>query len=807
MGSLWAAFFVSGVAGLSYELTWVRYLSHVLGGATAAVSATVAVFFAGMAVGSWVGGRVFASRRRPALAYAALEATVGLVALLMPGAFAVLEGVLASRPATPSLAEPLLGSVAVLLLPTALLGATFPAMVAAVRRHTGPTRSAALPYGLNTLGAVLGCLLVSLWWLPSLGLHGTSTALAGLNLGVAALVLVASRLGWLPASTEAPEAAPHDATSEPSPSGHEAPDDAASEPSPSGHEATSEPSNGDGPDDEAPEPRGSDQTPSTERQSSEQPAVLSPRRALALASASGLLSIAVEVLWVRALSLTFPATVYVFAIVLAAYLVGIGAGSAAIARLHRHRAPRPAELMGAYAITALGGLLALDLVPTVGPWSLDLLAAGTLTSYGGYLGWIGGVSVLLMLPATVAMGAALPVLVGLASGHERAVPEVAGRVYGANTLGGVVGSLAGTFWLMPSLGLSRALALLALGYLALALAVPGVVGPSLRTARRGALALLALGAVVVALDLQPEVNALRHRPDAELLHYHDSPSGTVAVYEHDDGTRSLRIDNQYTLSDSAPATVAMQQRLGEVPMALHPAPRRALLVGFATGTTLAAMARTPGLRALECVEIHDEVFDLAPHFAEVNEQVWRNPIVELVEGDGRRHLARPGPAYDVVVEDLFVPRNPGVGSLYSVEHLQAVRGRLAEGGVLVVWLPLWQLGPDELRSIVRSFTTVFETSSAWTVPHSELRPILGLVAVAPGGRLAHDGLPGRAWPVLDAEGLRQLAGDAPPETLDRPVVELSAPRSIMRAKLEGQPLRTQTLALLPSLASPRPAPP
>lgn len=776
MPILWTAFFVSGVAGLSYELTWVRYLGQVLGGATVAVSATVAVFFAGMALGSWAGGRMLASRRRPALAYAALEAAIGLVALALPAVLGGLPALLSARPATSSVVEPLLVSSAVLLLPTALLGATYPAMVAAARRVAGPTRSAALPYGLNTLGAVLGCLLVSLWWLPSLGLRGTSTVLAGLNLGIALVVAVTQRRDGVARVGGESEAS-----------------------------GSSERASGEG------EREGERASSSSVPASSSAEPPLRPGRALVLAVLCGLVGIAVEVQWVRALSLSFPATVYVFAMVLAAYLVGIGLGSSVIARLHRSRPPRAHELLGAFVLAALGCLLALNLLPVVGPWSLARLAEGTLTSFGAYLGWIGGISVLVMLPATVAMGAALPLLVALAAGPGRGTATTAGRIYAANTLGGVVGSLAGTFWLMPTLGLSRSLAALALGYLALALAVPVASRGSLRTARRGLAALLALGALVVALDLQPEVNALRERPDAELLHYHDAPSGTVAVYEDADGTRSLRIDNQYALSDTAPATVAMQHRLGLVPMALHPAPRRALLVGFATGTTLSAMAATEGLEQLDCVEIHDEVFALAPYFAAANHEVWKHPAVRLVEGDGRLHLARPGPAYDVVVEDLFVPRNPGVGSLYSVEHLGAARQRLAEGGVLVVWLPLWQLGPDELRSIVGSFVEVFPAATAWVVPHSEARPILGLVAGARDDQvtidprsLRPDAAPERAWRQLDAADLRRLAGRAPLETLDHPVVELSAPRSMMQAKLEGRSLLSQTLELLPPLAPPIP---
>lgn len=776
MWILWTAFFASGVAGLSYELTWVRYLTHVLGGATAAVSATVAVFFGGMALGSWQGGRWLQRRRRPALAYAGLEASIGVVGLSLPLAFGVLDRVLSARPASSSIVEPLLASTAVLLLPAALLGATFPAMVATLRRVAGPTRSTALPYGLNTLGAVLGCLAVSLWWLPQLGLRTTSTALGGLNLLVAAALVLAHRRGVLP--TEA-IAATNPARTAPSAA--------------AGTETGSVPG-----------------TPAA--------TVLSPTRALALAAAAGFLAIATEVQWVRALSLSVPATVYVFAMVLAAYLVGIGLGSSAIARLHRDRGPRTGELLGAYVLAGLGCLLALNLFPAIGPWSLRLLTEGVLRSFAAYLGWLGGISVLVMLPATLAMGASLPILVGLASGDDRAeathtTTSTAGRIYASNTLGGVLGSLLGTFWLMPTLGLSRSLAALALAYLALALAVPRIAAGPLRSARRGLVALLVVGAAVVALDLQPEVNALRDRPDARLLHYRDSPSGTVAVYEQADGTRSLRIDNQYTLSDTAQATVAMQVRLGRLPMALHSAPRRALLVGFATGTTLAAMATAPGLEQLDCVEIHDEVFALAPYFAEANDQIWRHPAVTLVKGDGRRFLARPGPAYDVVVEDLFVPRNAGVGALYSVDHLRAVQRRLAPGGVLVLWLPLWQLGPEQLRSIVRSTLEVFPRAQGWMVPHSAQRPILGLVAgladdakaeVRLGSRAQPPGAaPEQGWRVLDASQLQAFADGAALNTLDHPVVEYSAPRSMMQAKIEGRSLRSQTLERLPPLRPPR----
>lgn len=748
MGPFWIACFVSGVAGLSYELTYVRYLGHLFGATTPAVAATVAVFFAGTALGSGLGARWLSRRGRPLLAYAGIETGIGLVGLVQPSLMDLAQRALADQEGTQSIAELVGLSALLLLLPTVLLGATFPAMVAVIRRHTGATHGTATLYALNTMGAVAGCLLVSLWWLPTFGLRQTSMVLGGINLALAAaMVGLHTRGGVKPMVSEA-----------------SSPDD------------------------------------NDDNWTSTSPAALSPRRAIGLALVSGFIAIAVEVQWVRALALSFPATVYVFALVLAAYLVGIGAGSSVISRVFKHRSPRPRTLLVGYVLAGLGCLLALNLLPQVGPWSLERLSSGSIETFNGYLAWVGGISMLCMLPATVAMGATLPLLVGLATGKDSDATTVAGRIYGANTFGGVVGSLAGAFWLMPTLGLSRSLALLALAYLALALVIPAPA--DLTRARRALAGLVGFGVLIAAADLQPEVNALRDPPNTELLFYRDAPSGTVAVYEHEDGARSLRINNQYTLSNTTPGTVAMQYRLGLVPMALHPAPRKALLVGFATGTTLAAMAATPEVEQLDCVEIHDIVFALAPYFGEANRNVSTHPAVRLVEGDGRRYIARKGPRYDVVVEDLFVPRNPGVGALYSLEHFTAVRQRLADDGVFVVWLPLWQLGPGQLDSIVATFLEVFPQGEAWMPEHSAQRPVLGLVAGATHSAVEVDlrvvdpskapHRAERARRVRTAEQLRTMSAGAPVNTLDYPFVEMTAPAAIMGAKLRGRAVLDET---------------
>ncbi len=746
-------FFLSGVAGLSYELTWLRYLIDLFGATTPAVSATVSIFFTGLALGAALGGRFFDRQRNPAVAYAVLEIAIGVTAAGVPFLFEIGDDVLGWVADADSPALLVACATAVLIVPTTLLGATFPAMAAVLRGESNTTRSTALFYGINTLGAVVGCLVSSFYLIPEWGPANTNWGLVGVNLCAAACIFVHGRMG---------DAAPPRAAQGPVHVGW--------------HYA-------------------------------------------ALATVSGFLAIATEVLWTRALALSFPATVYVFALILSAYLVGIGVGSLAVAAATRNRTPRINWLSALYVAIGGGSAILLSLLPQMGPWSLALLSSGGISTWTGWLAWMGGGSVLVMLPATVAMGAALPVLIGLATKDSDNAAAVAGRLYALNTVAGVAGSLIATFLVMPALGLSTALLLCAIGYLGLALSLWNHLP---RVARLGLATIALTGLAVCATGLAPEVNPLRYHPDRELLFYEDAPSGTISIQEDGAGVRALRVNNQYGLSETSQSTVEMQYTLGHLPMMLHPAPKRALLIGFATGTTLSAMAEHPA--QVECVELHPTVVRVAPWFSDANQSVYDRRNVTISVDDGRRYLARSKSAYDVVVGDLYLPKNPGVGSMFSAEHFASVAAHLSPDGVFVAWLPLFQLGPQEFRSVVAAFLTVFPQAEAWVGNWPEGAPVLGLVSrrtsalpqfdhevqervgqsvslwkKRPTGSVLVQPDAGGTYPsrrLLDTAALRALAEGAPVNRQERPIVEFSAPRSMMEANLTGVPLAKQNLDLL-----------
>jgi spermidine synthase len=747
----------------------------------------VSIFFLGLALGAWLGGRVFDRVNKILVAYAVLELSIGLTAFTVPWLLKGADGVLNQMPGVASLVALMIVSLLVLIVPTTLIGATFPAMAAVVRALARPTSSTGLFYGFNTLGAVIGCILVSLWWLPSVGLLWTNELLVLFNFAIAAFVLTADKTTLKGLGELISKAAKKD------------------------------------------EDRGSQILEGAgSGQSATEHLAFFP--AALLAGISGFASIAIEVLWVRALSLSYPGTVYVFAVVLAAYLIGIGVGSLTIGRLYLKRAPRLSALWWLYLMVALGCMVTHNLISHIVPWSAEAFSRGWITSWGCDILWVGMTSMLSMLPTTLAMGAALPLLIGLSTRANEHAGRTAGHLYSVNTLLGVVGSLAATFGLMPLIGLDRSLMFLALLYIVSALFLAALSNTG-RILRLGMAALIALGVVISVLDLQPSANYRKERPGKKLLYYKDSPSATISVYEDEQGVRSLLSNNQYTQSTSEISTVAMQYRLGHIPMLLHPRPRRALLIGFATGATLAAMGHEKGLERLDCVEICDVIVKTASYFESINSKIWRDPRVGLVVEDGRRFLARPDGSYDVIVADLFFARNQGAGSLYSDEHFKAVAKRLAKGGIFVSWLPLWQLSPAETASIVRTYLSTFPDAEGWVGNWWQDTPILGLVNAPVGNPVRNveeierklstrtEEMLAQAFPqyrgvlpqmslagigsrrLLDSEELTELADEAPVNSLDFPVIEFSSPRSFMEDKFKGRELGKRNLKAVDQVRS------
>jgi spermidine synthase len=517
------------------------------------------------------------------------------------------------------------------------------------------------------------------------------------------------------------------------------------------------------------------------REAADRPAPAGPaaRAGLWLLAGTGLLGIGYEVLVVRILSQVAENTVYTFAILLATYLVGTALGAAAYQRWMSgsHEPDRSRDrLLRALAAVCLLGTLSLAGAEPAKAALLRVLGPGMTAALAAEA----ALAAVAFLPPTIVMGALFSHLATTA----RAARAGFGRALGANTLGAALAPLLFGVLLLPALGAGFSLLLLAAGYLALSarLSFPP---PSFWATAAGALAL--------ALWL-PSVNLVEVPEGGRIVSYADGVSAAVSVVEDADGIARLRINNRQQEGSSATQIADARQAL--LPLLLHPAPRRALFLGLGTGVTASAAAQDP-LVEVDAVELLPEVIAASAYFRRDYEAEGSNSRLHLIAADARRFVRTTPERYDLIVSDNFHPARSGSGSLYTVEHFQAVRHRLAGGGLFCQWLPLHQLDLDTLRSIVRTFVAVFPHGWALLATNSLDTPVVGLMARGDAERLDGEALrrrlAGAAMPRAPAEfgiaddlallgsfiagpgALAQFSGQAPLNTDDRPVVAYRAP--------------------------------
>jgi len=299
-----ACFVVSGATSLILQVVWVRKLTEVFGSSTLAISTVLATFMAGLAVGSWLGGRLADRLPRiedargwrrllavPIFYYALCEAFVALAALLIPMLVshyrplnAALWAQLGGSPLLLASARFVLTAV-VLMIPTTAMGATLPLLSRQVTRSERDfqhlARRLGILYAANTTGAVVGAGAAGFSLLPALGAEATNL-LAATIAGTLALAIVVT----LAITTRRPARAAVDAV-------------------------------------DADEVEGAPEPP---------PSMADRRLALAAYAISGATAMALEVLWSRALAVVLGSSVYSFTLILVVFLVGISLGSAALAK-------------------------------------------------------------------------------------------------------------------------------------------------------------------------------------------------------------------------------------------------------------------------------------------------------------------------------------------------------------------------------------------------------------------------------------------------------------------------------------------
>ena len=293
---LLALFFLSGSAGLMYEVVWTRKLTLLFGGTTYAITTTVAAFMAGLGLGSYIAGRIAHRLSATGRAYGVLQLAVGVTALAVPLLLRTVEPLYRAI-YSPGAGVGLLttvrfaGGMLVLMLPTTLMGATLPVLVRYVTsrgRQVG--QSVGVLYGINTLGAVGGTLAAGFILLPNVGMNATTYVAAGLNFAVGAAAFIFLRGRKEDAAAAAAAAARREAKARKRQQ----------------HKAVTQPVAG------------------------FEPAISARaigRAALLATGVSGMAGMIYQIAWTRTLVMSIGSTTYAFSCILAAFILGLGGGS------------------------------------------------------------------------------------------------------------------------------------------------------------------------------------------------------------------------------------------------------------------------------------------------------------------------------------------------------------------------------------------------------------------------------------------------------------------------------------------------
>lgn len=662
----------SGCAALIYEVVWFHLLRFVIGASAVSLGILLASFMGGMCLGSLLFHRFCPTRIHPLRVYASLELGIGLFGILLP-----LLIPLASRIYNPwagygyfNILLRSLICVLLLLAPTALMGATLPAISRWMEATRIGMARLGFFYGANIAGAVAGVLLAGFYLLRFFDIYVATAVAASLNLGIGLLGW------WLSLRAEAKIPDPEKAS----------------------------------------------------RVEYFQPA---SRPVFIVIALSGLTALGAQVVWTRLLSLLFGGTVYTFSVILSVFLTGLGIGSVVGARLSKSvRSPvvtlGMVQLLLVLAIP-FSAFAIMDWIP--GLHFLDFQSGWQEKSLDDLLR-----CALSILPGTVLWGASFPLALAAVASGDSDPGKPVGRVYAANTVGAILGALFFSSVSIPSIGSRASQQLLTiLAALAAALILVGKsareAGKRPRKNQKPSPAslhpLLSRGIPILLLTLLTSGTLPRLHPgmigfgrdvpqwDAvEFIHTSEGINASIAV-SNEDGYRNFHVSGKVVASN-LPQDMRLQRMLGHIPALLHPNPKNVLVVGFGAGVTAGTFSLYPEIRRIVIVEIEPEVPKASGvYFRDENYDVLNDPRTVLIHDDARHFVATTEETFDIITADPIHPWVKGAAALYTMEFFELCKKHLNPGGFLTQWVPFYETNEKAVKSEIRTIFQAFPYATIW----------------------------------------------------------------------------------------------
>ena len=671
---LFGAFFLTGSTGLIYQILWSRLLVLSFGYTIYSVSIVITAFMGGLAIGSVLGGAIADRVRSTVFAYGLAEIGIGAIALitypLLNGLPAMIAGLRSSVSIPYYGFSPwtFLVVMGILLPPTILMGLTLPLLARALTRikEDSAVDLGAL-YAWNTCGAAIGAILTGFLLIAFFGIYTTLVIAASINMVIGVMAVILSRRHGR---------------------------------SPSGRVSSS----------------GAGEVGGV---SGAVPSILRAPIFWAFA-VSGFVSLAGEVVWVRIFSPYLENSTYAFSLILFIFLLGIAAGGWAgrrvAARTSRGLLGFGVCQIGAGICTATGFIL---LFVFVQHYYEVLPEMAMLITRPSIIPEMSVSIAFILIPSTFFMGAGFPFIAQWAGSEFARLGERTGKLYAANTLGSILGALAGGFVLLPALGTRGGLIFITVLYVLNGGVIIYLCRKSIAYRPRTVwvLAILIL-ALIAALRMIPDPGLFaitNAHKDSTVLAFREDPDVNVALMEKSvDGRHSLYINLRLVSGTALNLTPWMVH----LPMMLHKGlePKRILNIGLGVGHTFSvALAHYSDLK-IDAVELVPTVVDLFREFSPYGREMLKNERGRVIIADGRNYLLSAKEPYDIVLIDPTPPLyGTGAVNLYTADFFEIVKERLAPGGLLFLRIP----NSADIRSVkllLRTAIEVFAHVSIWTPP-------------------------------------------------------------------------------------------
>lgn len=790
-------FFITGLTGLAYELIWIRLLILSFGSTQFAITTVLSTFMAGLALGSIIFGRIVDKYRFPLRVYAAIEIVLGIYCVLSPWIFSIArEAYLALSPVTGETSyqawfEPVQFMMAfiVLIVPTTLMGGTLPALVKYLASLSGRIGyHTAVPYAVNTLGAVTGCIATGFFALYYIGINAT-VYIAGITDIIAGSLLLA--LYW--------------------------------------------------------KERGAGTVGVTEDNSAPMPEGGTSRKQLiyiiiSAFTLSGFCSLAYEVLWTRVLSLVLGSSVYAFTIMLATFLVGLGLGSIAFAPFV-DRCKKP--MLWFSVLEAIIGLFALASVYIYRelPFLFFNLKDVFAERFWLFLIIEFLIAAAVMIVPTLSMGAIFPLVNRIyAQGSSQSIGKKVGDIYFFNTTGAIFGSAAGGFLMIPLIGVQNGVVLTAGLNILISIVLLYHSGITRARVLLGSAAFATIFVVLAVALPQWEKMAMTMglyvnqydsdtknrsfkdwRFNERLLYYKEGLNAIITVRGSGPNLDVISYQangKQEARSESGRPSWSWSI-LGHIPMMLHSGqPKETLLIGLGSGITLGAMEYYP-INGVDVVELESGVVDAARFFSKSNNNALDDPRVRLHLTDGRSFLSTASKKYDIIVSGVSDPWISGVSNLFTIDYFEELKNRLNDDGIVAVWFSNYKSTPDDFKIGLNSFAAVFPQVSAWfhyraaldlviigsVKPHSfdmqRLRNILADPKISAGLARIDINNPYDIFTLFLSgdRDLRRYIGTARINSDERPILEFSLPKNLYK-EVSGADRVSEILAITEDIAPP-----